>query len=354
MRSKLLRVTVACAAFVAGVSVASIYRYVQQQRSVAQAEVSAPSPNPAPELPLSEECPSYPETSGTSPHEIVNFIEDHPKSNLSGLWQRLKVTDDAGKPVQFNLNDGCTLTEADIFEYNLDNDAAREVVLQLKHQFRESYRYLVFKDSWIHEPKLLGKIDVWAKYRPSDPVVLESNGQAWLIVQSTAATGSGLGAWVDTVYDVSNGRLKEVASYLGEISQAGHLGFPSKAVSGRLVSCEIKNGKAIVDVAYTVEYSGHSDKEIPLFTTRKTAVLVGSRRNGFTRVDTARSEISPNELETIYNFDSMGEEDFLTYNREELRAIAIGDDAEKKAWLKEFLDSYGTGAIKHELLQLMH
>ena len=96
MRSKLLRVTVACAAFVAGLSVASIYRYVQQQRSVAQADVSATFTESCPRTAHERRpCPSYPETSGIAPREIMNFIDDHPKSNLDGLWQRLKVTDDA-------------------------------------------------------------------------------------------------------------------------------------------------------------------------------------------------------------------------------------------------------------------
>lgn len=34
----------------------------------------------------------------------------------------------------------------------------------------------------------------------------------------------------------------------------------------------------------------------------------------------------------------MGRNDFLQYNRAELRAITHGHDAEKKQWLKEILE----------------
>jgi hypothetical protein len=69
--------------------------------------------------------------------------------------------------------------------------------------------------------------------------------------------------------------------------------------------------------------------------------MVQSLRDGSSFVDTARSEITPHELETIYNFDSMGTEDFLQYNRAELRAIATGNNSEKKSWLKDFLKHLG-------------
>ena len=351
MRSKLLRVTVACAAFVAGVSVASIYRYVQQQRSVAQPEVSAPLPNPAPQPPLSEDpCPSYPETSGLSPREILNFIDDHPQAKLDGLWQRLKVTDDAGNVVPLSLIDICASVQANIFEYNLDDDVEREVVLQIKHQFQEVYRYLVFKDSRSVNPKYLGNIDVWTKYRPADPFVLVSNDRAWLIVQSTGATGSGLGAWRDWVYEVSDSGVRHVGSYVAEVNQSGYFAFPAKSFNGRLVSCDIKNVRATLKVSYTIEYFGY---DTSLFTKQKTAVLVRSLKDGSSLVDAARSEITPYELETIYNFDSMGEDDFLTFNRAELHAIATGSDSDKKTWLKEFLDTCENSPIKRELLRLL-
>ncbi len=350
VRSKLLRVTVACVAFVAGVSVGTVHRYLLRQRAaVAQAEVPAPSPTltPVPEPTYHV----YPETLGITPREIESFIDAHPNANLYRLWQRLGVTDDPEISVPINYSAACGGCEANIFEFNLDDDVDREVVLQIKQQFVQMYRYLIFNDSRDRNPRLLGTVNVWTKYRPSDPVVLVSNDRAWLILQSTGATGTGLGGWLDTVYEVSDRGVRRVGSYLGEVRQAGFAAFPAKGFIGRPVSCEVENGRAKLKVSYTVEYFGY---DTHLFTKQRTVVLGGSRRDGSSFVLAGESEIAPHEFETIYHFDSMLEDDFLTYNRDELRAIAAADDEEKKTWLKEFLETCPDGAIKRELVGLLH
>ena len=352
MRSKILRLAIACATFVAGISVGAIYRYVRQQRLLAQAHqaaaVAVPSPASIPSSEYQEPCPGYPESLDTTPRDIADFIDSHSTADLTRLWQRLGITDDDFPITHFNLRDPCGSSKAHLFRYNLDEDLETEFVLQIKHQFVESYTYLVFNDT-----KFLGTIDVYAKYTPADPAVMVSNGRAWLIVQGTAATGSGLSAWLDTVYEVSNRGVRRVGSYLARVNQSGELSFPSKSFVGRPLSCEIKHGRAILELSYTVEYSTFGSEPIELFTKKQTAVLVQSLNNDSSFIEDAQSEITPHEFETIYNFDSMGPEEFLQYNRAELRAIATGNDSEKKKWLKEFLEAHGNGAIKRELLALI-
>ena len=337
MRSKLLRVIVAGAAFGAGVFVGTVHRYAPPVPAI-PAEVAAPAPESSPATPTKEE--PYPDELQLNPFEIASFIDQHPRANLKRLWQRLQVTNET-PDASFSFGHACGLCKAKTFEYNLDNDPAREVVLQIKQEYGLTYRYLVFKYSFNGDSKFLGHIGVWAKYPPSDPIVFVSKGKAWLIVQGTSATGSGLGAWVDTVYEVSNDGVRPIASYLAQVNESGHEGFPSKKFVGRPLSCEIKDGHAILNLAYRVEYSAFSGRNIPLFTKQKTAVLVTSLKDDSARIDTARSQITPREFETIYNFDSMGPLEFWEYNRNELRTIANGNDAEKKQWLKEFLKTNG-------------
>ena len=225
-----------------------------------------------------------------------------------------------------------------MFEYDLDNDGTGETILQFKQW--GAYRYLIFKGQEI-DSKLIGHFDVYAKYTPSDPVVFLSSGRAWLVVQQTAATGTGLGAWADTVYDVANGRVRPVASYLAHIWQYGDFGFPTKEVFTRPLSCELRDGHVILTVAYRVEYSGFSTRDFPLFTKQQKAVLIGSLKDGSTSLEVSSSEMTAREFETIYNFDSERRRDFLQYNRAELRAIVRGHNAERKRWLKEFLKHSG-------------
>ncbi|HEV2837374.1 MAG TPA: hypothetical protein VGW58_18785, partial [Pyrinomonadaceae bacterium] len=185
------------------------------------------------------------------------------------------------------------------------------------------------------------------------PVLLMSGGRSWLIVQSTAATGTGLGAWLDTVYQVSNGRVKPVATYLARVNQSGFYPLPSKVFVGSPVSCEIKDRQVILTVSYRVEYGDYSSDKVPLFTRQQTAVLRGSLKNGSAVLDVGTSEVAPGEFESIYNFDSMGPDQFVKYNYAELRAIANSDNAERKKWLKEFLATCRNTRMKRELSALL-
>jgi hypothetical protein len=329
MWSKLLYVIVAGCAFVAGVLSGSVHRYMQ-----------APSPKSTLEQPVKEQ--PYPEDSGIEPFEIASFIDSHPHADLTPLWERLHITG--------NFIGVCGWCKASRFEYDLDNDSENEVVLQIKHQVGEFYRYLVFDDSRRGYSKFLGHIDVTSKYTPSDPLVLVSNGQPFLILQSTAATGSGLAAWLDTIYRVSNSGVRPVATYLSKVHQSGGVNFPHKVFVGRPLSCEIKNGHAILNLSYTVEYSGG---DIPLFSKTQKAILVGSVGNEESFLDTAHSEMSQHEFDSIYQVDSMGAEEFLQYNHSELRAIAAGHNVGQKKWLNHFLNTCEPSGVKRELLGLL-
>lgn len=339
MRSSVLRITVAGAAFLTGVLIGSINRYVQHERCLDQSGNTAQLAAPSPQFPVNE---SYPEKLGIGPFEIASFIDDHPQADLTRLWERLHIDDVDFNPI-------CSRCKVNIFEYDLDSDSANEVVLQVKHQFGETYRYLVFRNPRADDSKFLGHIDVRAKYPPVDPFVLVSHGRPWLIVQSTAATGSGLGAWLDTVYEVSNRGVRPIASYLSRVNQSGYDSFPAKAFAGRPVSCEIKGERAILNVSYTVEYFGFEGADKPLFSKTQKAILVGAVGSADSFLDAAHSEMSQGEFESVYNFDSLSPEEFLEYNHSELRAIALGDNAGKKQWLRDFVNTCDNGVIKREL-----
>ena len=247
----------------------------------------------------SQAVKAYPEELRLAPQEIFYFLQQHPKANVQRLWQRLGITTDS--TTLFDFDNACDC-DVNLFEYNLDDDVESEKVLQIKRTLAESYRYLIFKGPDIN-PKFLGHIDVYAKYTPSDPVVLLSHGRAWLVVQQTAATGSGLAAWADTVYEVANGRVRPIASYLARVRQSGDGPTPTKEFVGRPVSCRIQGGHAVLTVAYTLKYTNHSNADVPVFTSRKNAVLIGSLEDGSTTLDATHSEISQREFETIYNFN---------------------------------------------------
>jgi len=293
VQSKLTRTAVAVASLIVGVFIGSVHRRAQQPPPTQTNNPVVVAESPA----IADEA--YPEDLHLAPQEIFYFLQQNPKANLQRLWQRLGIPADRTTPFDFDNACDC---EVNLFAYNLDDDVESEKVLQIKRTLGESYRYLVFKGPEI-KPKFLGHIDVYAKYPPSDPVVLLSNGRAWLIVQQTAATGSGLAAWEDTVYELADGRIRPVASYLVRVRESGGWARPTKEFVGRPLSCRIQNGHAVLTVAYTLKYTGYAKPDVPFFTSRKKAVLIGSLKDGSTTVDAAHSEISPREFETIYNFN---------------------------------------------------
>jgi len=287
------RTAVAVATLIAGVFIGSIHRRAQQPPLTQTNSPVVAAESPAITAPADE---AYPEKLGLAPDEIFYFLQQHPKANVQRLWQRLGINGDSTAGTD---SDACDC-EVNLFEYNLDDDVESEKVLQIKQTLSESYRYLIFKGPEI-EPKFLGHIDVYAKYPPSDPVVLLSNGRAWLVVQQTTGTGSGLAAWDDTIYEVADGHIRQIASYLARVRQSGIGTEPTKEFVGRPLSCRTQNGHVFLTVAYTLKY--RRGKDVPFFTSRKKAVLIGSLKDGSMIVDAAHSEISQREFETTYNFN---------------------------------------------------
>jgi hypothetical protein len=345
MKRHLLPAAVGCAALMLGILVGSIHQRLVQKRLAAQVARSTPSAPPQPAEPTASVATKdevYPEDDGLTPFDIEWFIDRHPGGDLTRLWERLKVKNESG-----SFGWGCVNCKAQSFYHNLDDDADDEVVLRIADRMTESFRYLIFKQRGHKDTSLLGHIDAWAKYKPSTHSVLLSGGKAWLVVESQAASGSGLAAYYHTIYQVSARSVKPVAAYFSEIAQHDWE-FPSRDVVGRPVSVEIQNGIVKATVSYTVDYSTRIDgKEVPLFVKRQTAVLIDDR------LDTTLSNITRHEFETVYNFDSLFEDAFLKYNRSELREIAVGRNESKKEWLKQFLETCENSSIKRELSSLL-
>jgi hypothetical protein len=343
MRRLLPRLAIACAAFLAGSVVASIHQQLLAKR---QPEVEQA---PAPVIPSIETEVKYPEDDGVTARDIEWFINRNPRANLTPLSKRLGLRD-GESGFEWHCRD-CT---AQTFRYNLDDDHHEEILLRIAAPMSEYYRYLIFKEGGLNHSQLLGDIGVWSKYRPSSHAVLLSGGKAWLVIDGQSANGSGLAAYHHTIYRVSSRDVTPVLSYFSEIRQSGNGSWPDRFIIARPVSIQVQNGSVRGTVSYTVEYFGSSGRNrISLFKKRQIAVLVGSYANGSTRLDANASDITPHEFGTVFNFDSMQEEEFLNYNRSELRAIAVGRDREKKKWLKECLTTFENSGMKRELLSLL-
>jgi hypothetical protein len=355
MRRFLSRAAVGCAALVVGVVIGSIHQHVLEKRLAVK--VAPPSPvqtAPPAALPASPAEDVYPENESLYPTAIEYYIVSHPHADLTRLAERLNIRwqNYYGEPPSSEWH--CYNCRAQTFYYNLDDDPDEEVVLQIGSEMTESYEYLIFKSRSYDDSPLLGNISAHSKYKPSRHFVLMSGGKAWLVIQSQVANGSGLAVYDQTIYQVSARGVEPAVTYFSEISQSGFGLSPSRRIKAYPVSCEVKGGKLNATVAYTVDYSASvAAPDEALFRKQQTAVLIATIGHGATRLDTSASDIARHEFETIYNFDSMDEDAFLTYNHSELRSLALGRDRSKKQWLKEYLEECERHPIKRELLSLL-
>jgi hypothetical protein len=349
-----MRLAVSSLTVVVGLSASGISKRLQRlvHRSHVSAQITHSNP-------LRAQHPVHPPQSmprSLAPYDIEMFINDNPQSNLSPLWQSLGVPTRSQRANWYW--DKCGGCRAESFEFDLDNESGNEVLLRVAKRPGEAFRYLVFKltndreDRW----RLLGYVDAWGKYQEPSHNVLLSDGKPWLLVRDQGASGSGVALYIDRLFQVTGRGLTEVVAYSSEGHQTGFSYEPTREFIGRVSSCEIHDGQAIITIDYQVSYLMTGWDQLhytPLFQKQQRAVLVRAMKRKSSALDLNRSSLSQPELDAVYNIDSLTSEDFLKYNYDELARLANGSIPEKKNWLREFLKRCEKTIESRRLSQLL-
>lgn len=280
-----------------------------------------------------------------SPTDIEFFINKHPGADLTGIWQAVGINDnDAPDAVA-----ECSSCKAETFFYDLDNEPSNEALLKVVDG--EAVRFVVFKAiEWPDKWKVLGHADVWGKYIEPYHMILLSGGQPWLVIRGQGASGSGVALYIDYVFQIRGGRLRQVAGYSAAGIQSGAPDGATREFAARPVSLEVSNGRAIVELDLSVSYSMpayDASSVTELFGKRQRATLIKKLSSDSPVLDASRSDLSQDEFDSVYNIDSLYSEAFVQYNFVELSRIATGRDHEQKAWLREFLKTCeSTGDVR--------
>lgn len=357
MRNYLNHVAVAALTFTIGAAISTVcnrvYGLLELRPVTAHIENSTHSATPTP-APVQKGKPSIPKS--LSPFEIAAFINSNPQANLSQLWERLGVPSEFERAA-LSLK-ACGNCQAEVLQYDFDQDASDEIILRIGDQLGQAYRYLVFKSTNdYHRWKLLGHIDAWGKY--ADPVhtILLSGDRSWLVIRDQGATGSGVVTYVDRIFLVNRTALIEGPSYVAEGHQYGIGREANREFGTQLSSSELKAHKFVVQIECFVEYGfqdpRNSAKWINLFARKQKVTLVRDMASKVQYLNREQSDISQAELEAVYNIDSLYDEDFLKYNYQELADIATGRNAVKKDWLREFLKTCENTIEARRLSQLL-
>lgn len=346
MSKYILKPLIACATFALGVGAAGLVgniesslRWKQPQPQIGEQA----SPQAPPLSTSTDEIESLPEE--LSPYNIELFIATHPNANLAELWQRLGIHrqnlagDWQSNPTSAGFLTSCTDCQAEILEHDFDGEPGAEVLLKIEDRLTESCRYVVFRwneqlDSW----KVIGHIDYnFGRYRMPQHKILLSNNRSLLVIQGQGASGSGVSLYFDRVFLVEPNALKEVLSYTSEGTQSVFGSGPTRDFSGQISNCIIQHGMAKIEIEFAVTYSSEDDSrpthEFALFTKRQKAVFTGRVGKRMLKLNAVNSALSQNELEAVFNIDSLTNEDFLKYNFAELSQVALrGTQIKGSGW----------------------
>jgi hypothetical protein len=352
MRKITIHVAFACTTMLLGVILSQAFQLLQKQSHPADPlpyATPSPSPDSQIETPPDPRDDEYPESNDLTPSEITWFIESHPQANLKRLWERLRVKPESDSVRDFS---SCGHCRAEMTDYDLDNEWGDESLVKISDH--EVFRYLVFKhgeekNDW----KLLGHVDAWGKYRESQAFVLLSGGWSWLAIRGQSASGSGVAFYNTQIFEVTSKSLNFIVFYQSEGYQSGFEGWPTKAFTSRILSCENINGRKQVTVEFNIDYSGSTpgNKE-PLFSKRQIAEFLQSS-NADTQLDPKHSTVTNRELDHVYNVDSMTDLDFLQYNYSELEQLARQGNKAQRTWLKSYLKEYATNSEQQRKLRAL-
>lgn len=95
----------------------------------------------------SENAPNspQPELKSLDPYSIEWFIEHNRNVSLKPVWQRLGVTNDPADGLYEHALEESAGCKARVYEYDIDGEPGKEVLLHIEERLLETCRYLIFK-----------------------------------------------------------------------------------------------------------------------------------------------------------------------------------------------------------------
>jgi hypothetical protein len=233
---------------------------------------------------------------------------------VAQLWQSLHVPDN------WNGRCGCNALMSE------EEGFARYVTLRIGNGGWD-YRFVVFlspvdsKDSW----RMLGYADTESKYVVPSYRVVSDRGGIFLVVSEDSG-GTGAFRSNEVWHEMLPGGSQQVLRYPTE----GHDDpFFRGTVNGTSYSLarewqatsRVRNEKDLsVVVDLTVRYSVYlDDTESLLFERKQKAVFQWDAPSHTYKLDMKDSSLTQQELDAVYDYDTLGLQKFIQFNAEELR-----------------------------------
>lgn len=306
------------------------------------------------------------------PFAIERHVAQHGSLDVTALWRELGLQARL-QTVYARLGvealhdepffDECTGCVAEIFQVELDGESGKEVVLKL-YQQGGFCRFLIFRgpqQKAAGQWRLLGHADHdFARYYMPEHRVETRAGKRFFVMKAQGVSGSGVALAYDRWYEVDSKGVREVMSLPAQGHQCFEIRLLCREFTSHVGSRTEHQGVETIQVLFTVAYTGdyalineRSKTDFPLFTKRQWAIFTRTTNSSAYRLDPLRSTITTEEIRTVYNIDSLSNDDFLKFNSKELLKIATGRRSQYKVWLQRYLEHSDATPERAQLMRLL-
>jgi len=302
-----------------------------------------------------EPAASKPES--LSPYLIEWYLDINEGADLKQIWRSLKIEVPGDLPSRC---DGDCSTETFDIETS-DEEMGEIVALKISFERGGFYQYLIFRKARFdsgdkEEWKFLGRIDSRnQRDGPPEHRVEHGSGRTWLVIRELWGRKSAAMARGEVWYEVNERAIKRVLSYPIE----GHdkpcenrLGRSYKAI---LLRHGLEEGVYTIPVQFLVSYNisdcDRGREPRALFGRGQKARYVWNEEKGRFILDSALSDITEEEMGSVYSLEGSSREQFVELNFDALSVMAKEGDSKQKGWLRDFLTSLPDSSRKTALQQ---
>ncbi|HKS41332.1 MAG TPA: hypothetical protein VJX74_12035 [Blastocatellia bacterium] len=279
-----------------------------------------------------------------SPHLIEWFIDVNENVDLKQIWALLKI--EISADMSYRCKGDC---EAETF----DIDPGKTVALRISYKDGNSHQYLFFKrtksDSTDETWQFIGNIPA---HGPPEYRIEKGDDRTWFLMKELR----GREAYAEVWYEIKEKEVREVLSYPIQGQSVFCQNNLTRTYGTLLFRHDFENGIYTVPIQFILTYhiTDCNKKEgARLFAKGQKAYFVWDDGKQRFILDKSRSEVTEEELGSVYNNERLSGEKLIEHNFAELSKIAKFGDSEQKRWLRIFLNSLKDSPQKLALQQAL-
>ncbi len=278
-----------------------------------------------------------------SPYLIEWFMDMNENVDLKQIWALLKI--EISADMSYRCKGDC---EAETFDVDL-----RTVALKISYKDGNFHQYLFFKraksDSTDEAWQFIGNIPA---HGPPEYRIEKGDDRTWFLLKELR----GREVYAEVWYEIKEKEVREVLSYPIQGQSVFCQNNLTRTYKTLLFRHDFENGIYTVPIQFILTYhiTDCNKKEgARLFAKGQKAYYVWDDGKQHFVLDKSRSEVTEEELNSVYSNERLSGEKMIEHNFAELSKIAKAGDPEQKRWLRVFLNSVKDGPQKLALQQAL-